>query len=63
MELGRAYVQKGNTEEARKTFTEIVEKHADSPYLGRRSHRARKPEGLTFTICTEMPIGRRCGSG
>ena len=33
MELGRAYVQKGNTEEARKTFTEIVEKHADSPYL------------------------------
>jgi predicted negative regulator of RcsB-dependent stress response len=33
MELGRAYVQKGNTEEARKTFTEVVEKHADSPYL------------------------------
>lgn len=33
MELGRAYKQKGNTEEARKTFTEIVEKHADSPYL------------------------------
>jgi tetratricopeptide (TPR) repeat protein len=33
MELGRAYVQKGNTEDARKTFTEIVEKHADSPYL------------------------------
>ena len=33
MDLGRAYVQKGNTEEARKTFTEIVEKHSDSPYL------------------------------
>ena len=33
MELARAYVQKGNTEEARKTFTEIVEKHPDSPYL------------------------------
>ena len=32
MELARAYVQKGNTEEARKTFTEIVEKHPDSPY-------------------------------
>jgi tetratricopeptide (TPR) repeat protein len=33
MELARAYVQKGNTEEARKAFTEIVEKHPDSPYL------------------------------
>ena len=33
MELARAYVQKGNPEEARKAFTEIVEKHPDSPYL------------------------------
>ena len=33
MELARAYVQKGNTEEARKAFTQIVEKHPDSPYL------------------------------
>jgi TolA-binding protein len=33
MELARAYVQKGNTEEARKTFTEIVDKHPNSPYL------------------------------
>jgi predicted negative regulator of RcsB-dependent stress response len=32
MELARAYVQKGNTEEARKTFTQIVDKHPDSPY-------------------------------
>ena len=32
MELARAYVQKGNREEARKTFTEIVEKHPQSPY-------------------------------
>lgn len=32
IELARAYVQKGNTEEARKTFTEIVDKHPDSPY-------------------------------
>ena len=32
MQLARAYVQKGNTEEARKTFTEIVDKHPDSPY-------------------------------
>jgi TolA-binding protein len=34
IELARAYVQKGNTEEARKTFTEIVDKHPNSPYLG-----------------------------
>ena len=33
MELARAYVQKGNTEEAKKTFTQIVEKHPTSPYL------------------------------
>jgi tetratricopeptide (TPR) repeat protein len=32
MELARAYVQKGNTEEARKTFTQIVDQHPDSPY-------------------------------
>jgi len=32
MELARAYVQKGNREEARKTFTEIVDKHPQSPY-------------------------------
>jgi tetratricopeptide (TPR) repeat protein len=33
MELARAYVQKGNTAEAKKTFTEIVDKHPSSPYL------------------------------
>jgi predicted negative regulator of RcsB-dependent stress response len=33
IELARAYVQKGNTEEARKTFTQIVEQHPTSPYL------------------------------
>jgi tetratricopeptide (TPR) repeat protein len=32
MEMARAYLQKGNTEEARKTFTQIVDQHADSPY-------------------------------
>lgn len=32
MQLARAYVQKGNTEEARKTFTDIVENHPNSPY-------------------------------
>ena len=32
MQLARAYVQKGNRDEARKTFTEIVDKHPLSPY-------------------------------
>jgi outer membrane protein assembly factor BamD (BamD/ComL family) len=32
MELARAYIQKGNREEARKTFTELVDKHPQSPY-------------------------------
>lgn len=33
IELARAYVQKGNTEEAKKTFTQIVDNHPNSPYL------------------------------
>ena len=32
MELARAYVQKGNTEEAKKTYTQLVDQHPDSPY-------------------------------
>lgn len=32
MELARAYVQKGDKEEARKAFTQIVDQHPDSPY-------------------------------
>ena len=32
MQLARAYVQKGNTEEARKAYTEIVDNHPNSPY-------------------------------
>ena len=32
MELARAYAQKGNKDEARKTFTQIVDQHPDSPY-------------------------------
>lgn len=32
MQLARAYVQKGSRDEARKTFTEIVDKHPQSPY-------------------------------
>jgi len=33
MQLGRAYQAKGNTAEAKKTFTEIVDNHPDSPYV------------------------------
>jgi TolA-binding protein len=33
MDLARAYVRKGNTEEARKALSEIVDKHPNSPYL------------------------------
>jgi tetratricopeptide (TPR) repeat protein len=33
MELARAYQAKGNTEEARKTFNQIVDEHPDSPYV------------------------------
>jgi TolA-binding protein len=32
MQLARAYVQKGSRDEARKTFSEIVDKHPESPY-------------------------------
>ena len=32
MELGRAYMQKGNKDEAKKTYTELVEQHPDSVY-------------------------------
>jgi TolA-binding protein len=32
MELARAYVMKGNQEEARKTFTQLVDEHPTSPY-------------------------------
>ena len=34
MELARAYKLAGKTEDARKTLTQIVEQHADSPYAG-----------------------------
>jgi TolA-binding protein len=32
MELARAYIQKGDKEEARKAFTQIVDQHPNSPY-------------------------------
>jgi TolA-binding protein len=33
MQLGRAYQAKGNADEARKTFTDIVDNHPESPYV------------------------------
>lgn len=33
MQLAHAYAQKGNRDEARKTFTEVVDKHPGSPYI------------------------------
>ena len=33
LELGRAYAAKGNAEEARKTFNQLIEQHPASPYL------------------------------
>lgn len=32
IELGRAYVTKGDTADAKQTFTQIVDQHPDSPY-------------------------------
>lgn len=32
MELGRAYTLAGKTEDARKTFTQVVEQHANTPF-------------------------------
>ncbi|HEU4695139.1 MAG TPA: tetratricopeptide repeat protein [Vicinamibacterales bacterium] len=32
MELARAYAQKGDKEEARKTFSQLIDQHPDSPY-------------------------------
>jgi tetratricopeptide (TPR) repeat protein len=32
MELARAYVQKGDKEEARKAFNQLIDQHPDSPY-------------------------------
>ena len=32
MELARAYIQKGDIQEARKTLTQVVDEHAESPY-------------------------------
>ena len=45
MELGRAYKLAGKTEDARKTFTLIVEQHADSPFADEAKQEIEKLKG------------------
>jgi len=32
MELARAYIQKGDREEARKAYSQLIDQHPNSPY-------------------------------
>jgi outer membrane protein assembly factor BamD (BamD/ComL family) len=61
MQLGRAYQAKGNTAEAKKTFTEIVDNHPDSPYVAearRNWSRLRdKAGGIAEAIPHGPPVG------
>jgi tetratricopeptide (TPR) repeat protein len=45
MELARAYKQAGKTEDARKTLTQIVEQHADSPFADEAKQEIEKLKG------------------
>ena len=45
MELARAYRLAGKTEDARKTLTQIVEQHADSPFASEAKAELEKIEG------------------
>jgi len=45
MELARAYKLAGKTEDARKTLTQIVEQHADSPYATEARSELEKLKG------------------
>jgi tetratricopeptide (TPR) repeat protein len=45
MELARAYKLAGKTEDARKTLTQIVEQHADSPYASEARSELDKLKG------------------
>ena len=49
MGLAHAYQVKGNTDEARKTLTQVVDDHPDSPYVGqaREELDALKPGGVS----------------
>ena len=45
MELARAYVAQGNQEEARRTFTQIVDEHPTSPYSAEARAELDAPQG------------------
>ncbi|MFM8534356.1 MAG: tetratricopeptide repeat protein, partial [Acidimicrobiia bacterium] len=45
MELAHAYKLAGKTEDARKTFTQITEQHADSQYAGDARAELQKLKG------------------
>lgn len=45
MELARAYQGAGKKDDAKKTFTEIVEKHAESPFAGEARAELEKLKG------------------
>jgi tetratricopeptide (TPR) repeat protein len=45
MELGRAYKLAGKTEDARKTFTQVVEQHANTPFADQAKQEIEKLKG------------------
>ncbi len=45
MELGRAYKLAGKTEDARKTFTQVVEQHANTPFADLAKQEIEKLKG------------------
>jgi tetratricopeptide (TPR) repeat protein len=45
MELGRAYKLAGKTEDARKTFTQVVEQHANTPFADMAKQEIEKLKG------------------
>jgi tetratricopeptide (TPR) repeat protein len=49
MELGRAYKAAGKTEDARKTFTQVVEQHANTPFAEQARQEIEKLSQKTQT--------------
>jgi TolA-binding protein len=45
MELARAYVLAGRKEDAKKTYTQIVEQHANTPYASEAKTELEKTKG------------------
>ena len=45
MELGRAYKLAGKTEDARKTFNQVVEQHANTPFADQAKQEIEKLKG------------------